>query len=71
MRSRIICREKALAVLLAAAVFFSGADLTTLATEEDTQRVSQETTIEDEAPDGEDASEDDLSGGGQTGWYNR
>lgn len=50
-----------LAISLAAVVFFSGAGLTALATEADTQKPSQEIAAEE--PSGEEESSE-MTGGG-------
>lgn len=60
-RRRKLCWERVLAISLAAAVFFSGAGLTALATEADTQKPSQE--IAEEESSGEEESSE-MTGGG-------
>lgn len=60
-KSRKLCWERVLAMSLAAAVFFSGAGLTALATEADTPTPPQEIAVEE--PSGEEESSE-MTGGG-------
>ena len=60
-KSRKLCWERVLAMSLAAAVFFSGAGPTALATEADTPKPPQEIAVEE--PSGEEESSE-MTGGG-------
>ena len=62
-KSRKLCWERVLAMSLAAAVFFSGAGLTALATEADTPKPPQEIAVEE--PSGEEESSEMTGGGGK------